>query len=47
MACYYNTNYADDDEGVLIPDWEILARVLSYVRQRITLTVNYTVQRGG
>jgi hypothetical protein len=32
----------DDDDGVFvvpIPDWEVLARVLSHVRQSITLTV--------
>jgi hypothetical protein len=32
----------DDDEAVLIPAWEILARILSHVRQSITLTVCYS-----
>jgi hypothetical protein len=41
----YDSDYnfwRDDDEVVPIPDpdWEILARILSHVRQKITLTVN-------
>jgi hypothetical protein len=30
----------DDDEVGPIPDWEILARILKYVRRRITLIIN-------
>jgi hypothetical protein len=32
---YYHT---DDDEQALIPNWKILARILSHVRQRITFS---------
>jgi hypothetical protein len=32
-------NYHDADELVPIPDWEILARILSHVRQKIAVTL--------
>ena len=37
-----NHNYREDDEDLPILDWEILARILSHVRQNIVLVVNIT-----